>query len=139
MSVCRTSKINAHTWVIARASFGVLKAWTAFNRTHAPYYCPATNNCKLYLLFTRDCIEKSRKRPRESDSAGNKRARLDRRNRNDRDRRRNETEEEKNLRLAKRRERDRARRAASSEKKKKKAAELETQENRVARLDQMKT
>ena len=37
MSVCRTSKINTRTWVIARASFGVLKAWTTFNRTHAPY------------------------------------------------------------------------------------------------------
>ena len=71
----------------------------------------------------RDCIEKSRKRPGESNSAGNKRARLDRRNRNDRDRKRNETEEEKKLRLAKRRERDRARRAASSEIKKR-AAEL---------------
>ena len=55
----------------------------------------------------RDCIEKSRKCPGESDSAGNKRARLDRRNRNDRDRRRKETEEEKKLRLTKRRERDR--------------------------------
>ena len=52
MSVCRMSKINAYTWVIARASFGVLKAWTAFNRTHTPYYCPATNNCKVCLLFT---------------------------------------------------------------------------------------
>ena len=95
--------------------------------THAPYYCPATNNCKLCLLFTiltlifdidfvlrplflmdRDCIEKSRKHPGESDSTVNKLARLDRRNPNDRDRRRNETEEEKKLRLAKRRERDRA-------------------------------
>ena len=52
MSVCLTSKINARTWVIACASFGVLNAWTAFNRSHAPYYCPATNNCKLSLLFT---------------------------------------------------------------------------------------
>ena len=67
--------------------------------------------------MNRDYIDKSRKRPGEADSIGNKRAtRLDRRNRNDRDRRRNETEEEKKLRLAKRRERDRARRAASSEK-----------------------
>ena len=57
----------------------------------------------------RDCIEKRRKRPGESNSAGNKRATLDRRNKNDRDRRRNETEEEEKLRLAKRRERDRAR------------------------------
>ena len=65
----------------------------------------------------RDCIEKSRKHPGESDSAGNKLARFDRRNPNDRDRRRNETEEEKKLRLAKRRERDRARRVAFSEKK----------------------
>ena len=70
------------------------------------------------LLMNRDGIEKSRKCPGESDSAGNKRARLDRRNRNDRDRRRNETEEEKKLRLAKRRER------ASSEKKKKKLLNL---------------
>ena len=52
------------------------------------------------FLMDRDCIEKSRKRPGESDSTGNKRARLDRRNRNDRDRR-NETGEEKKLRLAK--------------------------------------
>ena len=64
----------------------------------------------------RDCIEKSRKRPGESDSAGNKRARLDRRNRNDRVRRK-EAEEQKKLRLAKRRERDRAKRAASEKKK----------------------
>ena len=83
----------------------------------------------------RDCIVKSRKRPEESDSAGNKRARwIEEREMTDR--RRNETEEEKKLRLVNRRERDRARRAASSEKK---AAELETPENRVARLDQMKT
>ena len=89
MLVCRTSKINARTWVIARASFGVLKAWTAFNRTRAPYYCPATNNCKLCLLIyyldvdfvlcplplmDRDCIKKSRKSPGEFDSTGNKRA-----------------------------------------------------------------
>ena len=52
------------------------------------------------LLRDRDCIEKSRKRPGESDSAGSKKARLDRRNRNDRDRRRNETEEEKKARKA---------------------------------------
>ena len=74
----------------------------------------------------RDCIEKSRKRPGESDSAGNKRARLDRRNRNDRDRRRNETEEK--LRLAKRRERNRV-------KKKKEKKKLLNLKHRVARLD----
>ena len=64
--------------------FLVLNAGMAFNHTHAPYYCPATNNCKLCLLFTtdvgfvlrplflmdKDCIEKSRKRAGESDSAG---------------------------------------------------------------------
>ena len=73
------------------------------------------------FLMDRDGIEQSRECPGESDSVGNKGARLDRRNRNERERRRNETEEEKKLRLAKRRERDRARRATSSEKK---AAEL---------------
>ena len=36
MFVCRTSKINMRTGVIARASFGVLKAGTVFNRTHLP-------------------------------------------------------------------------------------------------------
>ena len=65
----------------------------------------------------RHCIKNNRKRSGESDSAGNKRARLDRRNRIDRDRRRNETEEEKKLRQAERTERDRVRRAASSENK----------------------
>ena len=77
MSLCRTSKINARTCVIAGASFEVLKAWMVFNRTRAPYYCPATNGCKLCLLFAididfvlrplflmdRDCIENSRKHP----------------------------------------------------------------------------
>ncbi len=60
-------------------------------------------------------------------SAGNKRARLDRRNQKDRDRRKNESEEEKNIRLAKRRQRDRARRAD------------ETPEQRGARLVKMST
>ena len=80
------------------------------------YYLDVDFVFRPLFLMDRDCIEKSRKRAGESDRAGNKRGRLDRRNRNDRDRRRNETEEEKKLRLAKIRESDRARRAASSEK-----------------------
>ena len=59
--------------------------------TQAPYYCPATNNCKLcllriyyldvdfvsrpFFLMDRDCIEKSIKCPGESYSTGNNRAR----------------------------------------------------------------
>ena len=78
----------------------------------------------------RDCIKKSRKSTGMTDSAGNKRSRLDTRNRNHRDRPRNETEEDKRLRPVKRRE---------SDKLLLQAAELETPENRVARLDGMKT
>ena len=55
----------------------------------------------------------NRKRPREPEGPGEKRARLDRRNEIDRARRRAETDCEKEERLAKRRDRDRARRAVS--------------------------
>ena len=57
----------------------------------------------------RDCIEKSRKCRGESDSAGNKKARLDRRTEM------TETEGETKLRKKKSRERDRVRSAVSYE------------------------
>ena len=82
------------------------------------YYLDIDFVLRPLFLMDIDGIEKSRKRPGESDSTGNKRARLHGRNKNDRDRRRNKTEKEKKLRLAKIRERDRARRAASFEKNK---------------------
>ncbi len=75
----------------------------------------------------KEILDNNRKRPIELISAGNKRARLDRRNQKDRDGRKNESEEEKNIRLAKRRQRDRARRAD------------ETPEQRGARLVKMST
>ncbi len=62
------------------------------------------------LKMEKEILDNNRKRSIELISAGNKRARLDRRNQKDRDRRKNESEE-KNIRLAKRRQRDRARRA----------------------------
>ncbi len=63
------------------------------------------------LKMEKEILDNNRKRSIELISAGNERARLDRRNQKDRDRRKNESEEEKNIRLAKRRQRDRARRA----------------------------
>ena len=81
-------------------------------------------------------MQKAEKRPGESDSAGNKRAILDRRNRMTEIEGERKLRRENKLKLAKTRERVRARRAASS---KKIAAEHEIPENRVARLDRMKT
>ncbi len=60
------------------------------------------------FLLEKEILDNNRKRPIELISAGNKRARLDRRNQKDRDRRKNESEDEENIRLAKRRQRDRA-------------------------------
>ncbi len=98
----------------------------------------------------KEILDNNRKRPIELISAGNKRARLDRRNQKDRDRRKNESEEEKNIRLAKRRQRDRARRAdetpqqrgarlvkMSTQQQKRRASE--TPEARDARLKQLST
>ncbi len=79
------------------------------------------------LKMEKEILDNNRKRSIELISAGNKRARLDRRNQKDRDRRKNESEEEKNIRLAKRRQRDRARRAD------------ETPKQRGARLVKMST
>ncbi len=96
----------------------------------------------------KEILDNNRKRPIELISAGNKRARLDRRNQKDRDRRKNESEEDKNTRLAKRRQRDRARRTDETPKQRgarlvkmstqqQKRHASETPEARDARLEQL--